>query len=294
MRRLLRRTSLGAATLAVAAFVVAIGAAPAVADGGGNTCSGTLDSPGTLVGTTSGNVIVNGACVVDAGPAVVTGNLRVSPGSTLVSAFGSGDSSLTVDGNVVVQDGATAVMGCNPNSSPCFDDDFENPTLTSSDVVKGNFIAAGALGAVLHNMTIGGNFEQHGGGGGFTCDTSPGVFGLIQAPVFSTLEDSSVGGNVNVSGVSSCWMGLARVDVAGNASYISDQMADPDAIEIVLNTIHGNLNCQGNSMTWDSGDLSEDLFPRDPQPNTVDGKRNGQCVLSSPMSEGGPLGPGPF
>jgi hypothetical protein len=75
---------------------------------------------------------------------------------------------------------------------------------------------------------------------------------------------------------------------------LNDQLADPDAIEIVLNHIHGNLICQSDSMVWDSGDLSQDLFPRVPQPNTVDGNRVGQCVLSSPMTAGGPLGPGPF
>jgi hypothetical protein len=287
--RTLRRTLAGAAVLTVAAFIAAIGAAPAVA-GGSNTCSGTFDSPGTLAGTIHGNVTVTGACAVDGGPAVVTGNVTVAPGATLVAAFGSGGSNLTVDGNFIVQNGGTAVIGCNPDSSPCVDD----PTLTSSESIKGNLIASQALGVIAHNTSIGGNFEQHGGGGGFTCDTSPGVFALFQSPVFSTLEDSTVGGNVSVTNVSSCWMGAARVDVGGNASYIGDQMADPDALEIVSNTIHGNLNCQGNSMTWDSGDLSDNLFPRAPQPNTVDGMRNGQCVLSSPMSEGGPLGPGPF
>jgi hypothetical protein len=301
MERILRKTSLGGAALAVAAAIVAIGAAPAAANGHGhghghgqNTCSGTFDSPGTLVGTISGNLTVNGACAVDAGPAVVTGDLKVSPGSTLVAAFGSGGSNLTVGGNLRVKKGATAVLGCNPVSSPCADDDPDNPTLTSSDAIQGNLIASQALGVIVHNTTIGGNFEEHGGGGGFTCDTSPGVFALFQSPVFSALEDSSVGGNVSVSNVASCWMGMARVDVGGNASYIHNRLADPDAIEIVLNTIHGNLSCQGNSMTWDSGEVGEDLFPRTPQPNTVLGKRHGQCVLSSPMTEGGPLGPGPF
>jgi hypothetical protein len=199
-----------------------------------------------------------------------------------------------VGGNFDVQHGGTAVIGCNPESSPCFDDDPNNPTLTSADSIGGNLIASQALAFIGHNVTIGGNFEQHGGGGGYTCDTSPGVFGLFQSPVFSTLEDSSVGGNVSVSNVSSCWMGLARVDVHGNASFVANQMADPDAIEIVSNRIHGNLSCQGNSMTWDSGDLSDNLFPRAPQPNTVLGHRSGQCVLSSPMTEGGPSGPGPF
>jgi hypothetical protein len=112
--------------------------------------------------------------------------------------------------------------------------------------------------------------------------------------VFSTYEDSSVGGNLDISNVTSCWMGTARVDIGGNASYVGNQLADPDAIEIVSNDIHGNLSCQGNSMVWDSGDAGPDLFPRAPQPNTVDGRRSGQCVLSSPLTDGGPLGPGPF
>lgn len=289
MGAILRKTSLCAAALTVAAFIVAMGAAPAVA-GGRNTCSGTFDSPGTLVGTVHGNLTVNGACAVDAGPAVVTGNLTVSPGSTLVAAFGGDGSNLTVGGNFDVKHGGAAAIGCNPDSSPCADD----PTLTSADSIKGNFIASQSLGVVVHNTAIGGNFEQHGGGGGFTCDTSPGVFALFQSPVFSALEDSTVGGNLSISNVSSCWMGTARVDVGGNASYVHNQLADPDAIEIVFNVIHGNLSCQGNSMTWDSGDLTDNLYPRAPQPNTVLGKRSGQCVLASPATEGGPFGPGPF
>ena len=128
---------------------------------------------------------------------------------------------------------------------------------------------------------------------GFNCDPS-GVFAAFGSPVFSTYEDSSVGGNLDVSNVTSCWLGTARVDIGGNASYANNQIADPDAIEIVFNHIHGNLSCQGNSMVWDSGDLSDNPFPRVPQPNTVDGKRSGQCVLSSAMSPGGPLGPGQF
>ena len=286
---ILRKAPLWTAALVVAAVVVGIGAAPAVA-GGKNTCSGTLDSPGTLAGTVHGNLTVQGACVVDAGAAVVTGNVTVAPGAALVALFGTGDSNLTVGGNFKVQNGGAAAIGCNPDSNPCADD----PSLTSSDSIKGNFIASQALGVVIHNTSIGGNFEQHGGGGGFTCDTSPGVFGLFQSPVFSALEDSTVGGNLSISNVSSCWMGTARVDVGGNASYINNQLADPDAIEIVFNTIHGNLNCRGNSMTWDSGDLTDNLYPRAPQPNTVFGKRGGQCVLASPATEGGPFGPGPF
>jgi hypothetical protein len=103
-----------------------------------------------------------------------------------------------------------------------------------------------------------------------------------------------VGGNLVVSHVTSCWLGTARVNIGGSASYVDNRLADPDAIEIVSNHIHGNLSCEGNSMVWDSGETSNDLFPRVPQPNTVEGTRSGQCVLASPRTKGGPLGPGPF
>jgi hypothetical protein len=144
MGPILRKTSVWAATLSVVAFIVGMGAAPAVA-AGHNTCSGTLDSPGTLAGTIDGNLTVTGACAVDAGPAVVTGNVTVAPGAALVAAFGSGGSNLTVGGNFDVKNGAAAVIGCNPESSPCVDD----PTLTSSESIKGNLIASQALGVIV-------------------------------------------------------------------------------------------------------------------------------------------------
>jgi hypothetical protein len=292
MGRVLRRlTGAGAFTL-LALCLAAATAAPADA-GGPTTCSGTVDAPGTAAGTISGNLQVSGVCFVDAGPLVVNGNLTVQPGAALIAAFGTTGSDVTVNGNVYVKSGAAAILGCNPESSPCFDDDPSNPTLTVTATVSGNLTSSQALGVIVHNATVGGNVEQHGGGGGFNCDPS-GVFAAFGSPAFSTYEDSSVGGNLNISNVTSCWMGTARVDIGGNASYANNQPADPDAIEIVSNHIHGNLSCQGNSMVWDSGDLTDDLLPRVPQLNTVDGKRSGRCVLSSPMSPGGPLGPGPF
>ena len=292
MSSVFRRLPGGAAVLALALCVAAVLAVPAGA-AGPTTCTGTVDSPGTLSGTISGNAQVSGVCFVDAGPLVVNGNLTVQPGATLIAAFGQTGSNVTVNGNLDVKSGGTALIGCNPVSSPCFDDDPDNPTLTVTVSVAGNMTSTQALGVVVHNATIGGNVEQHGGGGGFTCDPV-GVFAAFGSPVFSTYEDSSVAGNVDISNVTSCWMGTARVDIGGNASYVNNSLADPDAIEIVSNDIHGNLSCQGNSMVWDSGDLSDNLFPRAPQPNTVDGKRSGQCVLSSPTSATSPPGPGAF
>ena len=288
MRSVIRKLPGGTAVLALTVCIAAVLAVPAGATAPA-TCTGTVDSPGTLSGTISGNAQVSGVCVVDAGPLVVNGNLTVQPGSTLIAQFGATGSNVTVNGNLDVKNGGTALIGCNPVSSPCFDD----PSTTVTVEVTGNMTSSQALGVIVHNATIGGNVEQHGGGGGFTCDPT-GVFAAFGSPAFSTYEDSSVGGNLDISNVTSCWMGTARVDIGGNASYANNHLADPDAIEIVSNHIHGNLSCQGNSMVWDSGDPTGHLFPRAPQPNTVDGKRSGQCVLSSPLSAGGPLGPGAF
>ena len=77
----------------------------------------------------------------------------------------------------------------------------------------------------------------------------------------------------------------------------NNQLADPDGIEILSNTISDNIGCWANSYVWDSSEANfaqTRLFPRTPQPNTVGGHRFGQCVLSSPTTMGGPLGPGPF
>jgi hypothetical protein len=277
-----------AVIVALTLCIAAVLAAPAGAAGPA-TCSGTVDSPGSVAGTISGSLQISGVCFVDAGPLTVNGNLTVQPGAALLAAFGASGSDVTVNGNIDVKSGGAMILGCNPVSSPCFDD----PSTTVTATVNGNLTSSQALGVIVHNAAIAGNVEQHGGGGGFNCDPS-GVFAAFGSPVFSTYEDSSIGGNLSISNVTSCWLGTARVDIGGNASYVGNQLADPDAIEVVLNHIHGNLSCQGNSMMWDSGDLSDDLFPRVPQPNTVDGKRSGQCVLSSPLTDGGPLGPGAF
>jgi cytoskeletal protein CcmA (bactofilin family) len=287
---LIRYKRSGAAAVVLGLCVAAaIGAQGAV--GGNFTCSGTFDNPGQLSGTIKGNVQVTGACVVDEGPTVVRGNLTVGQGATLAAIFGLENSTLTVHGNLTVQKDGTAVIGCNPESSSCADDNQDNPVFTVTIDITGNLTANQALGVVSHNTTVGGNIDQHGGGGGFTCDTSPGIFALFGSPVFTTYEDGSVGGNVNVTNVNSCWMGLARMAVHGNAAYMNNQMADPDAIEIVSNDIHGNLSCRGNSMTWDSGEEGPDIFPRFPQPNTVGGNRSGQCYYATPLTDGGPSGP---
>jgi hypothetical protein len=283
-----------------ALIVMTMSASPAAA-AGPHVCAGTVAAPGVLAGKYSSNVVVQGACAANAGAAIVSGNLTVRPGAALVAAFalndqtGTGSSSLTVRGNLEIQNGAAMILGCDPQSFPCIDDPHpESPTLASAAHVSGNLIEQQPLGVVVHNTTIDGNVVESGGGGGPTCEPS-GVFALFGSPVYSDYEDSSVRGNLSVSGLSSCWLGVARVHVSGNLSMINDQLADPDAIEIISNRISGNLICQQNSQAWDSTEASESgLYPRAPKPNIVLGHRVGQCLLASPASEGGPSGPGPF
>jgi len=284
----------------VALAMLSIGASAAAAHRP-QTCSGSAQAPGVLEGSIQSNATVEGFCVVNAGPATVAGNLTVRPGAVLAAAFalndqtGNGNSSLSVGGNIRVQRGATLILGCTPQSFACLDDPNQaHPTLSSAASVGGNLDSHQPLGVVVHDATIGGNVSQNGGGGGLECEPT-GIFATFHVPVYSTYEDGRVGGNLSVNGLTSCWLGMAREQVGGNLRVTGDQLADPDAIEIVSNTVGRNLICHGDSQVWDSADVTpEVLFPRASFPNTVNGKRIGQCLLASPTEEGGALGPGPF
>jgi hypothetical protein len=206
-----------------------------------------------------------------------------------------------VMGNLGVRNGAALLLGCEPNFFTCLDD--QSNTLSSADSVQGNLISTQPLGVVVHNSSIHGNVMETGGGGGVSCQPT-GIFAAFGSPVYSDYEDSSIGGNEAVTGLGSCWLGLARDHVNGNVIVNNNQFADPDAIEILSNLVNGNLNCHGNSVpdgafhddVWDSFDAfgQVGLYPRTSAANTVNGRRTGQCVLASPTSEGGALGPGPF
>lgn len=286
--------------LVTSAMALAPAASAAAAQHQASVCAGTPKAPGVLTGRHRSDVVVKGACEVNAGRAFVGGDLTLRPGAVLIAAFalndrtGKGSSSLTVAGDIRVGAGAAMVLGCDPSSFPCLDDPDQNaPTLASHDRVFANLISTKPLGVVVHNVSVRGDVTQRGGGGGFTCNPS-GIFAQFQSPVYSTYEDSSVGGSIRVSGVTSCWMGLIRLHVRQSMAVRNNRLADPDAIEINANHIAGNLTCRRNSMVWDSGDLTANLFPRQPQPNTVGGERHGQCVLNSPTSPHDPPGPGPF
>jgi hypothetical protein len=289
---------LGAVALVLTLLLAAVGA-PATS-AAPPACVGTPEAPGVLSGSYPSNVIVEGACAVNAGVAVVGGDLTLKPGAVLLAAFahddrtGAGSSRLVVHGDLRVQEGAALLLGCDPQSFACIDDPSQsNPTLSSHDLVYGNLVGRQPLGEVVHNTAIDGNVQELGGGGGLSCEPS-GIFAAFHVPVYSAYEDSTVHGNLSVKGLVSCWLGIARVHVNGSLRLNGDQLADPDAIEILANHVAGNLACHEDSQVWDSAEAGAELFPRTPGPNTVLGQRVGQCVLASPTTEGGPPGPGPF
>jgi hypothetical protein len=228
------------------------------------TCTGTLDSPGLLTGTYHSNVVVSGACAIDGGAATILGDLTLSPGSALNATFalndlpgGSGTSSLTVLGSVNVESGAVLGMGCEPNYSPCSDDPNAGTggTLTGSDHVFGGLNEFNPLGVIVHASTINGSVNEQGGGGGVNCNVpTTGIFSLLESPVFSDYEDNLIGGNLDIVGLQTCWLGALRNVVRGSVLNLHNTMADPDADEVVSNTVDENMLCFGNSPQVQFGD----------------------------------------
>ena len=255
------------------------------------TCTGTPTSPGPLPSGTYAAVTVTGVCAVNDGQVVVTGDVTVNPGATLVAAFanndvgGSGTSGLTVDGNIDIGSGGTLLLGCEAAHFACVDDpDQADPTLNASETVKGNVVATDPLGVVVHLSTIGGDTTQSGGGGGVNC-TPSGIFNLFGSPVYSDYEDNTIGGNLRIAGLNSCWLGGLRNKVGGSVSYTNNTLADPDANEILTSQIAGNLLCSGDSPPMEYGDSHG-------SPNVVGGFATGQCAFAVEQPNPAPV-PGP-
>jgi hypothetical protein len=59
--------------------------------------------------------------------------------------------------------------------------------------------------------------------------------------------------------------------VNGSVNLNGNVLADPDGNEYVTNTIHGSLNCAGNSPAPQIGDSEGSL-------NRVTGAKTGQCT----------------
>lgn len=256
-------------------------------------CTGTLTAPGLLHGTYAGNVVVTGYCVVNGGAAVVKGDLRVAPHAGLNATFalndvaGSGTSSLTVKGDIRAENGATLAIGCEPNFNPCTDDPAAatGGTLRGHDVVGGNIVGFQALGMLVHASTVEGDIAQSGGGGGQSCaPPSTGLFSLMHSPVFSDYEDNTIGGDVTVTGLQTCWFGALRNAVGESITADRNTMADPDASEVLANHVEDDISCFNNNPAVQYGDSMS-------SPNVVEGKASGECGFTVLQPDPSPAGP---
>ena len=290
VRRLWSLAASGAVVAAMVVPLTLIGpSSVAGAVGGATSCGGTsMGSPAELAAGTYSSLDVTGVCFVAAGQVTVTGDATVESGAALLATFadndvaGSGTSSLTVQGNILVQGNGTALLGCENPAFQCFDDD----TATSSVTVGGSIEASNALGVIVHASTIGGDIVQTGGGGGNTCDPS-GVFAEFSSPVYSDYEDNTISGNLRVTGLVSCWFGAIRNTIGASATFANNTFNDPDASENLTNTIAGNLLCSGNSPATQYGDSGG-------SPNIVGGFGTGECafgVLQPDLANGGVMAP---
>jgi hypothetical protein len=246
----LRRTLI-CAGVAVGALV-ATGSAGATAPHFGHvTCAN-----GNISGGTYKSLRITGTCTVPVGATVnVKHNVVVANHAFLNQIT---QSTLNVWGNMSVLTDAVVGLGCN---------DEVGCATPTDDHIGGNLTATGAWAVVDEQETIGGNVTIKGGGGSEDCSSTA----LLGGPYFSTIHDSVVGGNVVMRRVHSCWFGLIRTQIGGNATIVGNRMGDPDAMEIVTNTVGGNLGCFNNRPAAQVGD-SQGL------PNIVGGHKRGECA----------------
>ncbi len=255
-------------------------------------CTGGNVPPGTY-----SSMIITGVCYMPAGTITIQSNLTVAPGA-LLDAVTPGDPSgnpllpatVVVGGNVNVGNGAVLVLGCSP-SQGCH--------AITSDRIGGNLSGFGALAVVLHAVSIGGSVFLAGGGGGAAGGAASGACfaspipapwsedpalssGPNGSPQFTDFEENSIGGNLSILGMQTCWLGSFRNQVRGSISLIGNSTSDPDGMEIGSNLVGGNLACQSNLPAVQFGDSAA-------APNTVGGFAFGQCgfnvVLPNPAPE---------
>ncbi len=262
--------------------------------GGGAVCTGGAIAPGIYQ-----QLLVVGVCSVPQGTVTVTGNLTIAPGALLDATTPTPPAALpgtvVVGGNVLVGSGAVLFLGCDA-AILC-----PSGTTAESDIVAGNIIAVGALGVVIHAVYVQGSVSVVGGGGGAGMVT-PACLGAVAPapwsqdpsplaffPVYTDVEDSTIGGNLRIIGLQTCYLGALRNHVQGNVLDQQNQMGDPDANEVVGNSVTGNMVCTGSLPQVQFGESGA-------APNQVGGQAIGQCGfgVQAPDINYGTGGPQPI
>jgi len=246
------------------------------------------------------SMTIAGVCYMPAGTIVVRGNLTVAPGALLDAAATLGDpaagpilpATVVVGGNVTVGRGAVLVLGCSP-AGGC-----EGVTY---DRIEGNLTAIKSQAVLMQGVSIGGDATVRGGGGGVIGGppNSGGCFaptsripkpwsedpalsqGPNGTPQYTDFEDSTIGGNLTVIGVRTCFLASFRDRVGGDVTFAGNATSDPDGMELGSNLIGGNLGCFANVPAAQFGDSFA-------APNMVRGSALGECgfnvVLRNPST----------
>ena len=201
----------------------------------------------------AGALLLCVTAVANAAPSTTTCTDFLAPGTyqrVVVPAgaacFSTGP--VTIRNGLFVEAGATFVLG-----------DEEHPG--DNGTISAGVHATNAANVQLHFVTINGGVDIHGGAG---------PFGPPFDVTWNTIEDSQINGGVTIEGYNGFWMGFIRNNVNGSVNLNDNVLVDPDGNEYVTNTIHGSLNCRGNSPAPQVGD-SEGA------PNQVTGAKTGQC-----------------
>lgn len=292
----MRRWQLAAAALMGTVAILA-SSGVAMADGHDHrgdqalVCRGGDVSPGSYDA-----LVVAGTCFIPSGTVKVEGNLLIRPGA-LLDATTPGSfpqapglpGTLEVGGNVIVQRGAVLILGCGYSltSGPLH---LCSGSTLGKDRVNGNIVAVGALAVVVHEVSVEGSVAVIGGGGGPVIadlsgrsDTPPGCYSVpgpapwsmdpvfSHLPVYSTVEGTSIDGNLMMIGIQTCWLGVTVNQIGGNVIALRNQTGDPDGNEIAGNAVGGNMVCFDNSPAAQIGDSHRG-------PNTVAGMALGECA----------------
>jgi hypothetical protein len=291
--------------------VIATGAVAAAAHNSSYVCSGGNIPSGTYssVLVTGVCYIPSGFVSVRGDLTVAPGALldATTPGTNLPGIVQVGGN-VKVERGAVLFLGCDFYIACPPGSSTYPGPPELVPSVGFSiqgDSVAGNIDGREALGVVVHSVKIGGNASLIGGGGGpsqvgpfpgsgaclpnffppapaqvpppalWLADPSlaNGIAPGVPLPVYSDFENSSIGGNLQLIGLQTCWMGSLRNQVAGNVLDLNNTMGDPDANEVVANQVSGNIVCRNNASVVQVGDSFQ-------PPNVVSGNAIGECAFS--------------
>jgi hypothetical protein len=172
------------------------------------------------------------------------GKVVVPDGATCLS-----EGPVTIRGGLFIEPGATFVLGSEESSG-------------TTGRISGGVHATDPASVQIHFATINGGIDVHGGSGPFG-----GPFEIT----WNAIEDNRINGGATVEGYDGFWFGFIRNHVNGSVNLNNNVLEDLDANEYVTNTIHGSLNCAGNSPAPQIGDSEG-------SPNDVTGAKTGQCA----------------